>query len=84
MSIHKIAAELQRVALIENTELGDYLKALVDVNACGRTYASEEFMTAIEKELKEQHAWVFEHYEIAEVTETRTETRKVLRWKEAE
>jgi hypothetical protein len=81
MNIHQITAELQTVALIENTELGDYLKALVDVNACGRTYASEEFMTAIEKELVTMHAWVFEHYEIAEVTETRTEKRKVLRWK---
>jgi hypothetical protein len=82
MNIHQIAADIQRVALLENTELGDYLKALVDVNACGRTCASEEFMTAIEKELVTMHAWVFGHYEIVEVTETRTETRKKLRWKE--
>jgi hypothetical protein len=84
MNIHQIAADIQRVALLENTELGDYLKALVDVNACGKTCASEEFMTAIEKELVTMHAWVFEAYEIVEVTEARTETRKVLRWKEEE
>ena len=42
----------------------------------------EETKAAIEKEMETMYTWVFEHYETAEVTETRTETRKALRWKE--
>ena len=81
MNIHQIKSKLQEVALLENTELGDYLEALVNVDSCGTTCASEEFKAAIEKEMETMYAWVFEYYEIAEVTETRTETRKALRWK---
>ena len=82
MTIHQIKSKLQEVAILENTELGDYLEALVNVDSCGTTCASDEFKAAIEKEMEVMYAWVFEHYEIREITETRTETRKVLRWKE--
>lgn len=77
MNIHQIKFKLQEVALIENTELGHYLEALVNVDSCGTTCASEEFRAAIEKEMGTMYAWVFEHYEIAQVTET----RKALRWR---
>lgn len=81
MNIHQIKLRLQDVAVLENTELGDYLEALVNVDSCGTTCASEEFKAAIEKEMETMYAWVFEYYEIREITETRTETRKVLRRK---
>jgi hypothetical protein len=84
MSIHKIASELQEAALLENTEMGDYLEALVNISKYAFEHSSEEFAGAIEQELTRMHAWVFGHYEIVEVTETRTETRKELRMKEEE
>lgn len=78
MTIYQIKSKLQEVAILENTELGDYLEALVNVDSCGTTCASDEFKAAIEKEMEVMYAWVFENYEIREVTET----RKALRWKE--
>lgn len=84
MNIHKIASELQEAAFIENTEMGDYLEALANISKYAFEHSSEEFAGAIEAELVRMHSWVFGHYEIVEVTETRTETRKELRWKEEE
>lgn len=82
MTIHQVASELQEAALLENTEVGEYWEALVNLSRYTFAYSSDEFAEAIEKELRKTHAWVFEHYEIKEVTETRTETRKVLKLKE--
>ena len=82
MTIHQIASELQEAALLENTEVGEYWEALVNLSRYAFAHSSDEFAEAIERELKDTHAKVFEHYEIREVTETRTETRKALRWKE--
>jgi hypothetical protein len=84
MNIHQIASELQEAALLENTEAGEYWMALVNLSKCVFSHSSDEFAEAFEKELAATHAWLLEHYEIVEVTETRTETRKKLRWREEE
>ena len=75
MTIHQIASELQEAALLENTEAGEYWEALVNLSRYAFAHSSDEFAEAIEKELKQTHAWVFEHYEIKEVTETRKALR---------
>lgn len=82
MNIHQIASKLQEVALLENSEAGDYWEALVNISKYAFVHSSEEFAEALEKEMEATHAWILEHYEITEVTETRTETRKALRWRE--
>lgn len=81
MNIHQITSKLQEAALLENTEAGDYWEALVNISKYAFVHSSEEFAEALEKEMEATHAWIFEHYEITEVTETRTETRKALRRK---
>lgn len=84
MSIHKIASELQEAALLENTEVGEYWMSLVNLSKYVFSHSSDEFAEAFEKELTAAHARLLECFEIVEVTETRTETRKELRWKEGE
>lgn len=84
MTIYKIASELQEAALLENTEVGEYWMALVNLGNYVFAHSSDEFAEAFEKELAATHARLLEHFEIVEITETRTETRKVLRWKEEE
>lgn len=84
MKIHEIVQELQEAALLENTEVGEYWMALVNLSKCVFSHSSDEFAEAFEKELAATHARLLECFEIVEVTETRAETRKVLRWKEEE
>lgn len=81
--IHQIKSELSKAAHLEDTEATDYWRALLNVHSCS-TGASDAFLMAIEDELRDIHEWVFSTYEIVEVTETITHTRKVLRWKHKE
>jgi hypothetical protein len=84
MSIHKIASELQEAAILENTEVGEYWMALVNLSKYVLEHAPEELAWALEAAMMEAHTRLFNCFEIVEVTETHTETRKVLRWKEEE
>ncbi len=81
MDIYKTASELQEAALIENTEIGEYWMAMANLSKCVINHSSDEFAEAFEKELAATHAWFLEHFEIVEITETRTETKKELIWK---
>jgi hypothetical protein len=84
MSIHKIVQELREAARFESTEASDYWNSLLNVEQCSHNCASDEFIEAIEKELRAVHADVFNNYELVEESVTHTKKRKILRWKEEE
>ncbi len=64
-NIGTILEELAEYASLEGDELGEMLSALITMY--GKvSYTSEEFTAAVEKELREQIAWLRKHVKIVE------------------
>lgn len=64
-NIGTILEELAEYASLEGDELGEMLSALITMHG-NVSYTSEEFAEAVDKELREQIAWLRKHVKIVE------------------
>ena len=75
----QILKYLKEISYLENSELGEYLQALIHIAGCQGCFG-KEFETALAKEINTQYIHCKNHVKIVEREVTKTVIEKELEW----
>lgn len=79
--LEQMIEDLEEASELEGTECGEWWDALIRLRHRIADGASREFLVAWEAEIKKEHAFLKEKFEIVEEEVTQTSKYRELRWK---